>query len=169
MMNKIIVASIIAIFLAGCSLLETRVEYRDKYIPIYTVPAPPEITMPELPIHNPRFSSVAFLNAQDNIGEIAQAYVVSMKLLLNYATAQEEILNTYRELSQRDFANEPILRSMEIGEDMKPVAFGSSRDSGGSESQIALEVYARREFASIVNKYESNKEEILRDEITRTP
>lgn len=168
-MNKLLAAFVLIISITGCSFLEPRVEYRDKYIPIYTVPAPPTLERPELPIHAPRYQNPTFLSNPNNIGQIVQDYTISLRLTLNYSVAQEEIVNTYRRLSERDFANDPILRSMgNSTEDSPPVLFsGNGFDTpevAAFVNQIEFETYARLAFEDVVDKYEERKEEILNDE-----
>jgi len=170
-MAKLLSIIFLVAVLAGCSFLEPRVEYRDKLIPVYTVPAPPEIERPELPIHSPRYQNPAFLSNPNNIGQVVQDYTVSLRLVLNYSLAQEEIIETYRRLSQQDFANQPLIRSLSNtqGEDGVPelfsgTGFDNPRDAA-IYSQAEFETYARLAFEDVVDKYEERKEEILNDEI----
>jgi len=169
-MNKIIITILVAVTLTGCGLFDTRVQYRDKIVPIYTVPAPPEIERPELPIHLPRYRNPVFLANPDNIGQIAQDYTISLRLLLNYSQAQEEIIDTYRRLSQRDFANQPLLRSMAgVGDQVSTPPLFSGKGFDGVESvafsnQYEFESYARSAFIDVLDKYEERKKEILKNE-----
>jgi hypothetical protein len=168
-MAKLILMISLVVSLSGCSFLEPRIEYRDKLVPVYTVPAPPEIERPELPIHSPRYQDIAFLSNPNNIGQIVQDYTVSLRLVLNYSLAQEEIIETYRRLSRQDFANQPLLRSMSNGSgEGVPELFAGTRFDNPTEaaiySQAEFETYARFAFEDVVDKYEERKEEILNNE-----
>jgi len=162
---KLTIILVFVISLLGCSILEPRVEYRDKLVPVYTVPEPPKIERPELPIHGPRYGNLLFLSNPDNIGQIAQDYAVSLRLALNYSTAQEEIIETYRRLSQQDFS-ERLFPIRSIG-NVQLFSGAMSNDSKEAEviySQAQFETYARFSFEDIVDKYEERKKEILKDE-----
>lgn len=154
---KIIITLLTITLLTGCSLFEKRVEFREKVVPVYMVPEPPELERPVLPIHSERYNNPVFLSNPNNLGQIVQDFTVSLRLAMNYSLAQEEIINTYRELSDRDFSLEPVqLLSARIdGNNNIPM----SRSDFGS-----LEIYADQRFSEIIDKYEDNKQEILNNE-----
>jgi len=153
MIRKTISVVLLTVVMAGCSVQEPRTVYVDKPVPVYTVPAPPHIERPVLPIHSSKYSEVNFLTNPTNIGQIVQDFTLSLRLVLNYAQAMEQILQTYQDLSERNFADQPGLFSTSSGE--TPL-FASS--------QIELQYRASIAFSDIVDKYEEQKEEILSDE-----
>jgi len=173
-MKKMIVL-VLVLIMTGCG---TQVEYRDKNVPVYMVPSPPSISRPDLPIHDIDINVTDVANqnnAAELIGKLVQAYVISIRLLLNYSTALDQIVGTYRRMSERDFSVDPIAfsnaTSRRLAEDTVPRAFGTSTPSETADSAIeaspsdygTLKVFADQQFNDIINKYEEEKENILNE------
>lgn len=136
------------------------VEYREKKVPIYMVPEPPTIERPELPIHNLDFNWNSPEEIADNVGAVAQAYVISVRLLINWGEANEEVVLAYKDMSERDFSVDPISFAMAgpeaSEEDVSELEMNSESDYG------TIDRYARQKFKEIEDKYHSENEMILR-------
>jgi hypothetical protein len=153
-------------FLSGCNLLPTRTVYEEYPVPVYKVPAPPQIDRPYLPIYD--------LNALDsnNTQKVIRAYVISVRLLLNYAEAQEEILKTYERLSESTPMEQNLLLTLTSGERRERDGPLSRLEYSGLLADAELRNQeATDNFNNILDRYQKNKEEIWRnfDEINPTP
>jgi len=149
-------------FMFGCSLIEPRIEYRDKIVPVYTVPKPPKIERPTLPIHDARYRNPTFVSNPDNLGQIVQDYVISVRLLINYAEALNEIVETYRVLSERDNTS-PLIPQSDA-----PLLMGSPLDGDNSPqldertlASLQLILFSNMAFSTIIDKYEEREREII--------
>lgn len=155
-MNKVIFALSLVLLLTACG---KEIVYRDKNVPVYMVPKPPTIERPELPIHQLDIDWNSPEELSANMGEIAQAYVISIRLLINWGEANEEIVLAYKEMSERDFSVEPITFSMAAPgaseSDVANVALDSENDYG------TIDRFARKKFREIENKYHEENELIL--------
>ena len=163
-------------FLVACG---TRTVYEEKKVPIYMVPEPPTISRPELPIHDLEISVTDFTSeavASEKIGEISQAYVISVRLLLNWGQALEKIVETYRKMSKEDFSVDPVvfstaaIRSAADAQAAIPGVFASGEASEDAESIepnrsdfATLKVFANQQFNDIINKYEEDKRKIIEE------
>lgn len=162
-MIKILVISIMALVLTTGCFNRTQ-QYRDVPVPVFQVPAPPDIERPHLPIHDLTSS-----DHRNDVEKVIRAYIVSVRLLLNYSEALEEIVDTYRRLAERtdSFWTEPVF-SMSLAE---------SRESSPEISElerlrmISQSNRIRRDsetsFNQILDTYKENKSRIWEDyEIT---
>jgi len=93
-MYKTIALVFISLLLLTACGRET-IRYESYPLPVYVVPPPPEINRPHLPIYD-----LSIQDVQDT-PKVLRAYVVSVRLLLNYAEAKEAIASTYKSLSER--------------------------------------------------------------------
>lgn len=162
-MIKFIAISVLALaFTTGC--FNRPNQYRDVPVPVYQVPAPPSIERPHLPIHDLTASD------RDNLDRIVRAYVVSVKLLLVYSVALDQVVETYRELARRtdsfwtdprfamsltDIRAEP-LEITEL-ERLRMIAQGRQISS---DTELM--------FSEILQNYKDSKAEIWRDYETST-
>lgn len=92
-MKRIFIISMI-LMLSAC--YADNVRYTPYPVPVYVVPEPPSIDRPDLPIHS--------LTEEDreNTTKVMQSYVISVRLLMNYAQASDKIMKTYKELSEEE-------------------------------------------------------------------
>lgn len=172
-MTKIITILLCSVLLTACGIFEKR--YEEVKVPVYMVPEPPTIERPELPIHNIniRISDITSSESNKNmIGELVQAYVISIRLLMNWGEANAKIVNTYRQMSKEDFTVDPVAFtssvSRSIADDRGEVALlSSSMTSGRPVLDVdrsdfgTLKVYANQQFNSIIDKYEEDMQRIL--------
>jgi len=106
--------------LVACGSNPTKVhtEYKKTYVPIYTVPKPPEAERPVLQIE-------ALTEEQKkDAGEVAKAMTISIAQLKDYIAVLERILNKYKELAEEgekkiNQGNNPLNLSVA---DMPPTA-----------------------------------------------
>jgi hypothetical protein len=156
MIKKIALLVIISILLVGCG---KETVYRDKKVPVYMVPAPPTIEQPELPIHSLDFDWSSPENIIENMGKIVQAYVISIRLLINWGEANNEIVEAYRDMSERDFSVDPITFAMAgpnaTTSDIEELEIDSESDYG------TIDRFARRKFNEIEDKYHQENQLIL--------
>lgn len=152
-MDKILqtlIAFFLIISVSGCGLFGTTRDYRNVPVPIYVVPSPPTIERPHLPIYD-----LSVVDKEDT-DKVIRAYLVSFRLLLAYAEAQEEIIRTYRNLATR--TDDSLFESIFT-------MSASSRDDTQLEvtelerrRMIARGMQTREDanvkFRSIVNNYE---------------
>lgn len=152
-MNKLL-CIVFSMLLAGCA---TETIYRDKNVPVYEVPRPPTIERPELPIHSLNPSLVI---SPEYVGEIAQAYVVSIRLLMNWGEANSKIVEAYRKMSEKDFRVAPVTFSSSA----QPAPPSNEPTYERSENDYGtIKTFADQEFGNIVNKYKEQEQEILKD------
>lgn len=157
---KVLIILLLSIALTGCGLFSRQDNFRDVPIPIYQVPAPPQIDKPELPIHSLTFSDTM------DVQKVIRAYVVSTRLLLNYSEALQEIVDTYARLAQKtqDQLIEPVFT----------MAFSVEREDSPIEitelERLRMVAQARStrqdaeiSFSTILNKYEERKREIIEE------
>lgn len=157
-MIRTITILILCALLAGCNLIPTKTVYEEYPVPVYKVPEPPSIDRPYLPIYD--------LSPADNndTEKVIRAYVISVRLLLNYAKAQEEILKTYKELSESTNKNDRVRSlsrvsmSAESNRPLSKLEMNKLISSAQIEEEKAL-----RSFDSILENYTKNKEEIWRE------
>lgn len=147
---------VVCLFTAACAT--PRVEY--KFVPTteYRIPEIPTIERPHLPIYDLTLS-------QSNFDDIFRAYATSIRLLLNYAQSQEEILQTLQMIKRR--ADElgrievQVPRQLsESSEPIDPVALSAMRSLTVTN---IIDSEATQAFSDIVNRYELKKEEILHE------
>lgn len=145
------------IFLVGFTSCSTRTEYRDVPVPVYSVPSPPVISRPELPIH--KLTADDMLNSE----KIVRAYIVSSRLLLNYAVALEEIVATYKKLSEKSTRiNQPVFASAQNDEDT-PVGLTTREREIIEEVSEDTRQDAEEAFSSIKRRYEEKEADIRRE------
>jgi hypothetical protein len=92
-MVKYIAIMFMALSLVACKDQPTRVEYKDKDVPVYITPAPPVVPRPDLAINHLTDKQ------KDDTGELAKAYAVSLKQVMQYACKLENIVDTYAKLA----------------------------------------------------------------------
>lgn len=154
---KIILIIFLSVALSGCTWF-TRTEYQEYPVPVYTVPAPPSIDRPELPIHE--------LTEEDrkDTDKVIRAYIVSIRLLLNYAVAKEKIIQKYDELSkQTEFVDTRVRRFGVTADTQEERRLKASEAQELSIRSMRVSETAHGEFSNIINEYNRNKERILRE------
>lgn len=86
-MNKLFFVIIFAIILSGCSTFP-QVDTQKVEMPVFQeVPSPPKLNDPELPIHT--------LNENSTEKEIAEAYVITVKILQKELEYRTFLLKSY--------------------------------------------------------------------------
>lgn len=156
-MKKSIILICLALFLTGCNFLPTRTVYEEYPVPVYKVPAPPEIDRPYLPIYD-----LAPMD-KENTDKVIRAYIISVRLLLNYATAQEEILETYKRLSESTTSENRRVLSL------SRAAPNTNRPLSKLEAEKLISTAEKQEeeavksFNTIVDNYQRNKQDIWRE------
>ena len=91
-----------SVFLIGCAPAKIRTEYKDVYLPIYTVPEPPMIERPILPVNT------LTAEQKDNDGELVKAAMTSVALQSGYIKELEKIIETYKKISDENKKYLPI-------------------------------------------------------------
>lgn len=92
MVRALIIAAVLV--LSGC--MTPEVIYRDVEIPVSVPPKqPPEYDVPDIPIHH--------LTDEDrkNPKVVAEAYVRSVKILMNHVMTGKGIIDTYRSKNEQ--------------------------------------------------------------------
>lgn len=157
------------ILLVACGTREVKPPEKVN-VPVYMVPAPPKIERPELPIHSilSQENFVSNTVSGKNTGELAKAYVVSLRLAMNWGLALERIVYAYEKMSKRDFSLTPL--EFEGGRVLAeaPMAFGASLPVESENDFGPVKLFADEEFSRIIDKYEYNKELILEDYYNET-
>lgn len=163
-MNKIIFILSLLMLVTACGTRDVIKEV-EKKVPVYMVPEPPTIERPELPIHSvlEEVDIVSGVTEGEDAGKIAKAYVVSLRLAMNWGSAMDRIIYAYKKMSERDFSLTPLKFS-----DGRELAAEPSRvmpdDVEKSDSDFAtLKNFADTEFDRIIDKYEYDKELILEE------
>lgn len=110
-MKKILLP--IIILLSACSTTK-EIQYVDKPIPFYIVPAPPEIQKPQYPQYSKE-------ELRSNPGLAVRVTVVTKQIDDEYINLLEEIINKYKELSEKSKQNLKDLDTVSEG------MFGSSQ------------------------------------------
>jgi hypothetical protein len=135
------------------------VEYREKKVPIYMVPKPPTIERPTLPIHELEIDWNSPEKVVEKFGDIAQAYVITVRLLMNWGETQNDIVKAYEAMSERDFSVDPVTFSMAgpntSESDINDLELDSESDYG------TIDRFARQKFKEIEDKYHRENEMIL--------
>jgi len=153
-MNKILIALSLLIFVSGCGTREVIKEV-EKKVPIYMVPEPPSLERPELPIHS---------DIGQDAGKLAKAYVVSLRLVMNWGTAMNQIVYAYEKMAERDFSLTPMTfadgSTLAAEQPNRILPEDIERNDGDFAT---LKIFADEEFNRIINKYEYNKNLILEE------
>jgi len=163
-MKHIILFLFVILAISGCKTRETIKEV-EKKVPVYMTPEPPTIERPELPIHSvlDEVEIVSGIVEGKDIGKLAKAYVVSLRLAMNWGTAMEDIVNAYKKMSERDFSLSPL----ELNDGRRLAADPMSAippDVEKTDSDFGtFKNFADKEFEIIIDKYEYNKDLILED------
>lgn len=145
-----------SLFVGGCA---RETVYEEKKVPIYMVPEPPKIEQPDLPIHNLNIDWNSPEEIITDLGEIAQAYVISVRLLINWGEANNALVEAYRKMSERDFSVEPT----------EPLRLASGTESSAvtelemdTESDYGtIQQFANRKFKEIEDKYHRDNVQIM--------
>lgn len=152
LMSKFLSLCVLCIFLVGCP---GSVEYRNVPIPVYQVPMPPALERPVLPIHN--------LSTEDrnDSDKVIRAYLVSMRLLLNYAHAQTEILSTYKRMAERTESSfiEPVF-TMSAAEDAEPLVMSDLEKRQLIAQGRQIQEDAASQFRNIQERYKQKERDI---------
>lgn len=91
--SNLILCFAVLLTLTACkSKQEVKIEYRDRYVPVYVVPAPPEVKRPELLLNEKNKDTVS-----DE--EFSRLYSATTAQLNGYIEALEEVYNKYAELA----------------------------------------------------------------------
>lgn len=94
-MKTIALILTLILILCGCSNQPTiKTEYKDKYIPIAIVPYPPEVTEPDYYINN------LTEEQKNDIGELAKAYIITLREANNYIKNLKMVYDHYMELAK---------------------------------------------------------------------
>jgi hypothetical protein len=83
----------IVISLSGCATQKVRTEYKDVYLPVYTVPEPPVIEKPILPIN------ALTTEERNDDGILVKAAMASVAEQSGYIKQLEKIIETYKKIS----------------------------------------------------------------------
>ena len=84
------------ILLSGCATQKIRTEYKDVYLPIYTVPEPPVIEKPILSINS-------LTNEEKNDdGVLVKAAMASVADQSGYIKQLEKVIETYKKISDEN-------------------------------------------------------------------
>lgn len=154
-MSKAILLVLSIFLLVGCG--KETIRYERYPVPVYQVPAPPELERPELPIHGLPGSTIT------DTGKLIQAYVVSVRLLLNYAEAKEAIVTTYKKLSEESNLEDdfPTRALAATGPDERREEQLSEEDEVIIMSNNArMYDEAQSEFNKIEEEYKNKEDEI---------
>lgn len=159
---KYLLLILISLILAGCNPF-IRTEYREYPVPVYTVPAPPSIERPQLPIH-----SLTSEDREDS-DKVIRAYIVSIRLLLNYSYAMEKIWDKYNRLSEETEFVDTRIRSLGVtaetaeksAEDGELLSASAAQEL--SVRSMRMQSTASSEFTSIIIEYENEKHKILEE------
>ena len=107
-MKKNITLIMLVVLLSGCGIFKTKppiviTEYKDKYVPVYIIPAPPKTERPS--------SALTALTEEQkkSLGEVVKAYVIEVNQQDAYIVLLEEVLKKYQELSQKSETNWEII------------------------------------------------------------
>lgn len=144
-MKKIITLLVASILLVGCGMFPTRIEYVEKKVPIAVVPAPPVVPAPDYDLDD--------LTDEQRllIGVVAKAYAIDLSMCMSYAGILEEIVDTYRELSE----NNPPDGFLAFGSELtfSPL-FPLSNEEKASRAERAAQAYekAKRRLEAINKK-----------------
>ena len=97
--RNILVAVLATLAIAGCTKKQdVKIEYRDRFVPVYVVPAPPTVTRPELLLNEQNKETVS-----DE--EFARLYSATTAHINGYVEALEQIIAKYAELAAASSAN----------------------------------------------------------------
>ena len=158
-MRNIFIILATSLLLVGCSLFPERVVYEEYPIPVYTIPEPPEIERPSLPIHS------LSERDRDDSETVIRAYVISTRLLLNYAVALEEIVQAYADLAETT-KNQVTFPNL-LGQQRRTVS--GVRPLSSLEANRVEQIRSRNhselqnKLVTIKNQYEENKKAILEE------
>jgi hypothetical protein len=90
--NLILCLAVLLTLTACKTKQEVKIEYRDRYVPVYVVPAPPEVKRPELLLNEKNKDTVS-----DE--EFSRLYSATTAQLNGYIEVLEEVYNKYAELA----------------------------------------------------------------------
>lgn len=93
MVKRILLVLAILALITGCSTQEQKIKYEIVKVPVYTVPMPPKLDRPSLPI-----KSLTEEEKEDE-GILSQAYASSLARVTNYARALEMVVEEYRNIA----------------------------------------------------------------------
>lgn len=100
MVNKLLISvGMSMLLLIGCvttPTVVTKTQFQTVEVPIVIVPAPPTIQKPVLAITQLKSAD------QNNVGLVAQSYVLSIKQLEDYADQLTLIIDKYAELAKQN-------------------------------------------------------------------
>ena len=77
---------------------DVKIEYRDRFVPVYVVPAPPQVQRPELLLNENNKNTVS-----DE--EFARLYSATTAQINGYVEALEKIIQKYAELAAASSRN----------------------------------------------------------------
>lgn len=108
--KSLIVALVASVALSGCSLFSPKIktDVQKVLIPVVSIPMPPEMERPELPIDNMSQEQI------DSDGEVVKHYKATVKVLQNYINELELVIENYRVQSK----NAEVIRK-EVEESIK--------------------------------------------------
>jgi type IV pilus biogenesis protein CpaD/CtpE len=96
-MVKEIVITITIALLSACAVAPpAKIVYQEVKIPIIVVPAPPKFERPVLEI-----DKLSDLQKEDE-GQLAKAYVITIKQLEDYSDRQQQSIDKYDDLSKQN-------------------------------------------------------------------
>ena len=85
---------LLPLFLVGCELLPVRVEVVEVKIPVAVVPKPPIVLKPKLELESTTI-------VKDGYGGYVKALEIDMIRMRTYSSNLENIINTYKDLSEK--------------------------------------------------------------------
>jgi hypothetical protein len=93
-MKNILLALVLSVFLTGCELFPTKVQVVEVKIPVATVPKPPVTVRPKLELES---TSIV----KDGYDGYVKALEIDMIRMRTYSSNLENIINTYKDLSEK--------------------------------------------------------------------
>lgn len=90
--NALVLVTAVIALTACTKKQDVKIEYKDRFVPVYVVPAPPEVQRPELLLNEANKDTVS-----DE--EFVRLYSATTAQLNGYIEALELIIQRYRELA----------------------------------------------------------------------
>ena len=101
--RQLIIVLLLALTMSGCSKFFVK-DTQVQYVPVLYCPAPPEVSRPELPIHQMTPAQAK------NPGEVVKHYKATVRALMGYSESLEYIIKFY---SDSDKEYEELRKKLE--------------------------------------------------------
>lgn len=146
-MERIIFITLACLTLVACGGKRERIKIQKEYIPVSSVPMPPDTNRPVL--YTERLSD----EQKQDAGVVAQSYKISIKQLQSYSNILEQIIAEYRHLAieskkELDLLQRFTQRQPEDSSPVGPMSYANPENTEVTFSEVVgqPEFNFQREF-----------------------